>query len=309
LAREYARRARHRLQRTKLDFLVAPAGSAMIAFLETDIPIVYTSDTTFDLALDYHPEFTAMGNSLKAEGHEVERRAIHRAALSLFPSQWAADSAINTYGADPAKVYVLPYGANLDIIPPRETLARHKQRDPCVLLLVGSPWDRKGGPVAVQVTQALRTVGVPAQLVVVGMEPREASENVTGVSFLGRLDKADPVQQQRLVDLYRSATFFILPTLSESYGIVFCEASACGTPILAPRTGGVAGAVRDGVNGFLVAPEDGAAPYVKLVRDLLGDWDRYLGLVQSSRNEYEQHLNWDTWARKVGEMAGVLTKS
>ncbi|MBI4499828.1 MAG: glycosyltransferase family 4 protein [Gemmatimonadetes bacterium] len=307
LARECARRVRERVRRAKLDVIVAPAGSALIAFLETDVPIVYTSDTTFDLLLGYHPEFTGMGERLEAEGQEVERRAIQRAAVSVFSSQWAADSAVRTYGGDPSRVHALPYGANLDIIPERGSLISRKRQDLCTLLFVGSPWERKGGPLACEVNAALRNAGVPAELVVVG--PRELPARyagMPGVTLIGRLGKGDVAQQQRLVDLYASATFFILPTLNESYGIVFCEASAGGTPSLAPRTGGVGGAIREGVNGFLVPPDAGAAPYVALIRELLEDWPRYLRLVESSREEYERRLNWDVWARRVGELVANL---
>jgi glycosyltransferase involved in cell wall biosynthesis len=308
LAREYAGIWPRRIEGQGLDLIVAPAGSSEIAFLETDLPVVYTSDATFDVLVGYHPEFTGIGDRLEAQAHEIERRALQRASLALYPTQWAAASALRTYGADPGKVHVVPYGANMETVPDRPSLAACKRRDRCTLLFIGSPWERKGGPIACQVLAELRKAGVPAELMVVGSQaPSREYAELPGVTFLGRLDKGDVAQQRRLADLLAAATFLILPTLNESYGIVFCEASACGTPSLAPRTGGVPGVVTEGRNGFLLPPDGGPGPYVARIRATLDDWPGYLQLVASSRDEYERRLNWGAWSTRVNELlASVL---
>ncbi len=61
-----------------------------------------------------------------------------------------------------------------------------------------------------------------------------------------------PVGQHRLVDWYRAASVLVMPSYSESFGLVAVEAQACGTPVIAAEVGGLPVAVRDGVSGVLV---------------------------------------------------------
>ena len=66
------------------------------------------------------------------------------------------------------------------------------------------------------------------------------------VDFLG------PVAQSELIYYYNAADVLVMPSYSESFGLVGLEAQACGCPVIAPRVGGLADIVRHGVNGYLV---------------------------------------------------------
>ncbi len=74
-----------------------------------------------------------------------------------------------------------------------------------------------------------------------------------------------PVGQQALADWYRAATVLVMPSYSESFGLVALEAQACGTPVVAAAVGGLPVAVRDGVSGYLVAGHD-PADYARVLR-------------------------------------------
>ncbi|MCL8018044.1 D-inositol-3-phosphate glycosyltransferase [Streptomyces sp. AS02] len=67
-----------------------------------------------------------------------------------------------------------------------------------------------------------------------------------------------PVGQDRLADWYRAASVLVMPSHSESFGLVAVEAQACGTPVIAAHVGGLPVAVRDGVSGVLVPGHDPA---------------------------------------------------
>ncbi|MEU6175025.1 D-inositol-3-phosphate glycosyltransferase [Streptantibioticus parmotrematis] len=74
-----------------------------------------------------------------------------------------------------------------------------------------------------------------------------------------------PVEQDRLADWYRAASVLVMPSHSESFGLVAIEAQACGTPVVASAVGGLPVAVRDGVSGFLIDGHD-PADYARVLR-------------------------------------------
>jgi glycosyltransferase involved in cell wall biosynthesis len=71
-----------------------------------------------------------------------------------------------------------------------------------------------------------------------------------------------------------AADLFVLPSLSESFGIVQVEAMACGTPVIATRNGGSEEVVVPGRTGLLCTPGDGTALAQSIVEGLDQFWDR-----------------------------------
>src|SRR5260370_37309453 len=155
--------------------------------------------------------------------------AIKKASLLVYPSAWAAQSAIEDYHADKQKVHFMPFGANFEAIPPREIAEKRKKSDRCKLLFVGTDWQRKGGDIAFETLLKLEEMGIQAVLIVCGCTPPHTSshERMTVIPFL---DKNDEKQRQELEQLYVTSDFLLLPTRQECFGMVFCEASSFGLP-------------------------------------------------------------------------------
>lgn len=298
IARDYARIARGRLRDHDLVFAVS--ASEVLADLETDLPVVYVSDSTVRSMVDYYPDFRAMSPAHAAQADAMERRSLVRADRVMYPSAWAAASARDDYGVAREKIRIAPFGANLDAVPDAAGLAAHKAEGECQLLLLGVDWARKGGDTALATVEELRRTGIPARLVVCGcIPPRPVDPDV--VRVIPRLDKSDPAQAAALSELLLRSHFLLLPTRQECFGIVFCEAAAHGTPSLATRTGGVADAVAHGESGFLFPPDAPPAEYAATISALLADRPRYESLVSSSRRAYDDRLNWDAWARAASQ--------
>lgn len=294
IAKHCAKVAAQRLAQRPFDVIVAPTGETEIAFLDTDIPIVLVTDSTYRIMRDYYPAFSNVLASSFEELETVESLAIQKSSLLLYASNWAAQSAIRDYHAEPGKVHVLPFGANLEKMPPREVLQERKRSDLCKLLFVGVKWARKGGEIALETLLELEKMGVPAELTVVGCIPPKHLAH-RAIKVIPFLNKNDESQRKALENLYLTSDFLLFPTRNECYGIVACEANAFGLPVVAADTGGVSSIITSGENGFLLPYSARGDQYAALVAELYRDEARYAELVCSSRAAFEERLNWDTW--------------
>jgi glycosyltransferase involved in cell wall biosynthesis len=298
LSKKLGRIASQRISREHCNVIFAPAGSTTIAHLETDLPIVYSSDATVQLMLGYYDEFRNVLPSHVRMANQLERTSIGKASRLVYPSSWAAESAIGDYGADGRKLTVVPFGANLENPPAREAVLRTVGTGTCHLLFVGVSWERKGGEIAVETVVELERLGVTAELTVVGCQPPQAIRHPR-IHFIPFIDKNTPEGRARLDHLYKEADFFLLPTRAECYGVAFCEANAYGLPVFATHTGGVPEIVHEGVNGYLFPLAARGSEYARRIRDVFNHRETSQALRVSSRKEFETRLNWDHWGENL----------
>jgi D-inositol-3-phosphate glycosyltransferase len=83
-----------------------------------------------------------------------------------------------------------------------------------------------------------------------------------------------PLPHDRLADYYRAADVCVVPSRTESFGLVALEAAACGTPVVAADVGGLRYLVDHGVTGYLVADRDPSAYAANIDRVLRDDSDQ-----------------------------------
>lgn len=289
------------LAQGEYDLVFSPAGSAALAYLQTDIPIIYYSDATWRVVHNYYHCYTNVLPRMAEAADLLDRLTLKHASLALFSSDWAAGSAVRDYQADPSKVHTVFIGANLMDPPTRAQALQRETSDGIHLLMVGVSWENKGGAIALQTLEALLSRGKDAWLTVVGCKAPEgvAHPRMRVIPFL---NKQIPAEQERFQALWREATVFILPTRFEAAGIVFCEAGAYGLPVVATATGGVGSLVKEGVNGYTLSPESGGKEYAKKILEITSDAGAYRQLCHSSREEYEKRLNWDVWGARVAEI-------
>jgi glycosyltransferase involved in cell wall biosynthesis len=163
-------------------------------------------------------------------------------ALVTF-SHWAARSLVEDYGVRADKVSVIPQGVDLGLFRPADQL---KPSDRVRILFVGGDFIRKGGP---DLLEAMRGMGNRAELDVVtgtgGWSPP--------AEIRCRVHTNLSPQSPQLIELFRRADIFVLPTRADCSPNVVAEALGSGLPIIATRMGGIPELVQEGVNGFLVS--------------------------------------------------------
>jgi glycosyltransferase involved in cell wall biosynthesis len=297
-SRRAAKFYQRRLASEKCDIIFAPAASVEIAELRTKLPIVYTSDANWADLIAYVPEVRPALQSARIEGDLIEAAAINRADAVVYPSQWPVPTALGHYGAPASKIFTFPWGANLETAPDRAGALNHPLNGQINLLLVGVDWRRKGGAIAFECLTNLLDRGVDAQLTLCGCVPPSAFQHPK-FRVIPFLSKHDPVERVRITELFQDAHFMLLPTRAEAFGIVICEAGAHGLPALVAETGGTGGPLRDGVNGYLMPYHASGQEYADKILSIIARPAEYRSLVISSRDHYEQHLNWDAWARSM----------
>src|SRR5438094_765548 len=108
----YAQQIQRKLERSDAQ-IVFGVGGVAIAHLQTKLPIVFWADATYAALLDSYRWELPPSKRSRILGAKMEAEGLQRVAMAIFSSDWAAQSAIQRCGADPAKVHVVPFGANI----------------------------------------------------------------------------------------------------------------------------------------------------------------------------------------------------
>jgi glycosyltransferase involved in cell wall biosynthesis len=298
LSRRLGRIFERRIKENQCDILFSPIGASEIALLETDLPIVYCSDITWAQMLDYYPDTSVISKAARKEGFYIESCAIRRATACTFPSDWAAKSCCDDFGFAPESTFTISFGANISDPPTRALATSRSIGSPINLLLIGVDWIRKGGAIAFECLTTLLNRNVDATLTLCGCVPSAGFEHPR-FRVIPFLNKHDPKQQELMKQLLLDAHFLLFPTRAEAFGVVTCEASAYGLPTIATDTGGVSGALRNGINGFLMPYEARGDAYADKLMEMVAAPEQYRTLVVSTRDEFERRLNWDVWGRSM----------
>jgi D-inositol-3-phosphate glycosyltransferase len=248
-------------------------------------------------------------NTLLAEGDTPEPKArvigeeqvVAEADRLIASTDEEAHQLIDMYGADPAKVRTIAPGVDLDGFVPGDRAAARRRLDlhselP-TLLFVGRIQPLKAPDVLLRAAATLRTDG-PLQVAVVGGPSGSGLATPTWLTDLvAELDLADtvrfvpPSDRDTVADYYRAADLTVVPSYTESFGLVALESQACGTPVVAAAVGGLTTAVADGSTGVLVEGHDPEL-WAKVIGDLFRSRDDLARLRAAARGHAER-FSWD----------------
>jgi glycosyltransferase involved in cell wall biosynthesis len=286
------------LKKTPCDIIFAPVASHELQVCQVNCPVVYLSDVTFTL---YHKCYGPYQGQTESEVHacaQAELKAIEKSRILVYPSEWAARSAMNDYGAAPEHVKVIPFGANIDNVPAIDWVLGQKQFSTCRLLFIGKEWDRKGGVVAYEALLSLLERGIDAELTIVGCIPPKGITH-DRLRIIPFIDKNIPDQREALNLLFSQANFFILPTRADCSPIVICEAAAFALPTIASDVGGIPSLILEGENGYTLPISADGSDYADLIAKIFNQKSDYQKLFSKTREIYDTCLNWDSWAKSL----------
>jgi D-inositol-3-phosphate glycosyltransferase len=281
---------------------------AMPAAKELGIPLVHTMHTmarvkNLNLAEGETPE-----PMIRVQG-ETQVVAAANALIANTDAEGA--SLVSLYDACPDTVHVVSPGVDLYTFTPGESrgVARAhigQPADALVVSFVGRIQPHKGPEVLIRATSELvKHTPLLRHRLIVNIVGGASGANTEEVDRLKELTTwlaiddvvrfTPPVQREELPQWYRAADLVIVPSYSESFGLVALEAQACGTPVVATAVGGLRTAVADGISGVLVDGHDPKA-WSSVISRLLQEPQRRV-LLSMGAIEHASHFGWDVTAR------------
>lgn len=246
------------------------------------LPLVSTFHTLDRVKAEASPEEVeadAPHRRAEAEASIIECSDTVLASCSVEAEQISA-----LYHADPSRIRIVAPGVDHAFFGPghrpQARRALGLPLDGPLLLFVGRIQPLKGVDVAVRTLGALSRDHPDARLVIVGgpSGPHGEAEVARIATVVKELDLGDrvvcvpPRPHELLSTYYRAADVCLVPSRSESFGLVALEAAACGTPVVASDVGGLQTLIDHGRTGYLVeepTPEAFAAWVRQIVAEPL----------------------------------------
>jgi len=294
---------------------------AMPAAKELGIPLVHTMHTmarvkNLNLAEGETPE-----PMIRVQG---ETQVVAAVNALVANTDAEAASLVSLYDACPDTVHVVSPGVDLYTFTPGKGRSAARTvvglpQEALVVSFVGRIQPHKGPEVLIRaISELVKHSPILRHKLIVNIIGGASGANTEEVDRLKELATwlaiddvvrfAPPVPRADLAQWYRAADLVVVPSYSESFGLVALEAQACGTPVVATAVGGLRTAVADGISGVLVDGHDPKA-WSSVISRLLQEPQRRV-LLSMGAIEHASHFGWDATARGTLDIYDqVITES
>ncbi|GAB3624651.1 hypothetical protein GCM10027418_27360 [Mariniluteicoccus endophyticus] len=234
-----------------------------------------------------------------------EQRCVDGSAALITISRAEAATLAERYGAPLEKIRVVAPGVDHDVFTPAAPVGG----DDPYLLFAARLQPLKGVDLVVEALGLLAADRCP-RLVVAGEVSddfasyhRDIEAAVADHGLTDRVSYAGSLPRSEFAALMRDARALVVPSRSETFGLVALEAAACGTPVIASDAGGLREAVADGRSGWLVPRE--SARWAAAIDRLVHDDDAYATL-RAGALAYAEPLTWEASARRLAQVYATM---
>lgn len=224
-----------------------------------------------------------------------------------------ATALIDLVKAPADRIWVVPPGVDVDRFSPAHAAGAARVRaslripDGPLLAVVGRLQPLKDQELAIRVLAAMPE---PRPTLVIAGDPspgesRYADELLLLARAVGVADRVrfpGALARPELADLLAAADLVLVPSRSETFGLIALEAAASATPVIGSRAGGLAESIADGGSGVLLDSRDPGL-WAGVIHSLLSDRGRLAALSRSARDHAERCR----WGATAAALLGVYS--
>jgi glycosyltransferase involved in cell wall biosynthesis len=246
----------------------------------------------------------------------IEKRVVADANQIIAECPQDREDLITHYGADPAKITIIPCGFN-----PKEFYPMDKQKARLalnldlkekIILQLGRMVPRKGVDNVIHAVAKLKEFNSSVRLVIVGGEADTPDPDLTPeINRLQQIAVQENVfdkvvftgrrKRDVLKYYYAASDIFVSTPWYEPFGITPLEAMACGIPVIGANVGGIKYSVADNESGFLVPPRDPGA-LAERITQLLSDEALYHAMQKNAIKRVNKFFTWSKVADKFDHL-------
>ncbi len=297
----YAKKLDDAVTRLHPDAVLCISSQHLVYAKEISVPVFMISDApwmAFKEAYKDYQELPLLANQYA----KLEAAVAKKVSGVIYPTPWACSEAAVRFAVEKDKIKMIPFGANSYCKSSDEqVLVQINQRtlDTVNFLFIGKDWDRKGGPLALEIVKQVNEGGIKATLNIIGSSPSIPAENQNQVNVIGYLSPANRNDRLKLETAFEQADFFLVPSHAECFGLVFAEAQSYGLPCISLNSHGIPGVVDHNKTGLLYDSTASATAIAQEIITLLKNRPTYIDMAVAARTKFKNELNWDQFGRKV----------
>lgn len=239
----------------------------------------------------------------------TEAEVIARSDCVVASTPYEFDDLMEHYSADPARLCTSPPGINHDLFKPGDKESARMwtglDRGPNILF-AGRIQPLKGVDVAISALPLMSDQD--AHIAVIGgpsgtagkAELSRLHQLAADLTVADRVHFIPPVPRDQLAAFYQAADAVVMPSRSESFGLVAAEAQSCGTPVVAAAVGGLPFIIEHGKSGLLVDGHD-PADYATALDKVLCD-PVFAAELSAGAVEHSQRFSWNATVTRLLEL-------
>jgi glycosyltransferase involved in cell wall biosynthesis len=186
--------------------------------------------------------------------HKLESISYRKFDLLLSNTNYVKERLFNFYDISKDKIKTVYLPAPIEKV----ENSKKEVKDKYIISFVGGNFQRKGLLQLIRAVNELRRLGYDIKIVVAGKDKNQKIiENwIKEQGYESIVDFKGHQKREEVKKIIMHSDVFVMPSITEAYGLVYLEAMALGVPVIGTKEGGTKEVITDGVNGFLCNPDD-----------------------------------------------------